>query len=99
MATMLDSQAFIAGNERLNALQQWAGANSALYNSLLEAEVLQLFLALGQASDILTVCSGYATSTGNVPCGKVLGTKDGKGQSGISHEYCPACFKKQMEQK
>jgi len=29
-------------------------------------------------------------------CGKNMGTKDGKGVSGISHSMCPKCFKKEM---
>ena len=29
-------------------------------------------------------------------CQKDMGTKDGKGVSGISHSMCPECLKKEM---
>jgi len=29
-------------------------------------------------------------------CKKEMGTKDGKGVSGISHSMCPKCFKKEL---
>lgn len=47
---------------------------------------------------ITVVCMGYVKPDGErVPCGKVLGTKDGQGVSGVSHSYCADCLKRQME--
>lgn len=31
-------------------------------------------------------------------CGKDMGTKDGKGQTGVSHAYCPECFEKALKE-
>jgi ssDNA-binding Zn-finger/Zn-ribbon topoisomerase 1 len=31
-------------------------------------------------------------------CGKDMGIKDGKGSTGISHSFCPICYKKQLEE-
>ena len=30
-------------------------------------------------------------------CGQYLGVKDGKGNSGVSHGYCPICLGELME--
>ena len=32
-------------------------------------------------------------------CQKPMGTKDGEGQTGVSHSICPKCYEKMMEGK